>query len=100
MKLRRLVFSNALITAAWLQFPIALFSKALTSRYWIINILALEMVDQKAGGRSWRCVRFVNSLKAVRTALAVRKIKVHQTPCFYIISHHWFGHVAPTNAFL
>jgi hypothetical protein len=76
------------------------FSQSLTSRYRIINILALEMVDQKAGGRSWRCVRSVNSLKAVRTALAVRKIKVHQAPCLYIISHHWFRHVAPANAFL
>jgi hypothetical protein len=61
MKLRRLVFSSALVTAAPLQFPIVLFSNALTSRYWIINILALEMVDKKAGGRSWRCVRSANS---------------------------------------
>ncbi len=58
------------------------------------------MVDKKAGGRSWRSVRSINSLKAIRTALAVGEIKVHQTACLYIISHHWFGHVAPANAFL
>src|SRR5215472_9676227 len=62
--------------------------------------LSLEPGNEPRARRARRRIRPIDRVQSNEAVLVLGHIELDEPPSLEILAHHWFGHIAPADAFL